>query len=759
MALTLEQAYKDALGQGFAESWLVEISNTGGSGTAAYIRIGTEEVGSGASAYHPLIQNRMSIRESIDLEKGKAKTGNITITCHDGTLANHSQKLSKEILNQGTRYYLNHTVTVKSKVGSIGSSDYLTIFTGRLKDVKLNNNHQVILTIASATPIDFIKIPQYQSGSGNYFPIFYGSGTPINSKVGTPGTGSSNTQFIQYSPAKVFPVEVDTLNNGRYNCLAHKAVTDGKLHYPLKDSFSSTGFPLFVPLDDIQNTSTNDYEGTVDSNKNILFTALDLHRAYLLRPIQDITATATKTVELPPSPNNEENFYDNDDNTFGTWKVTMDTLIAPVDQAVTDTETLTYNINDIEKDEHEIQECKLYIKWGVSDYSETPGTTLNANLKVSPTYGGLSNTVVINTESNNRTAAYESAIDLLSTGTFTNANGQIPDSLDIIFEAFGSVPADDTASPGTLQFNVYDFYLEITTKIVDDEGLATSNAVTSIKKLYTGSDGLTKSFDSGTVTNIVDMHRDLLSRFTGRGGSGETPDINTSNYSALSTARNSWTVQYWTSKEEEVMKLLDKTQFEGGFVFRFRTSNEKPQYIYIPNSTPSADHTIGLEDIRNYDLSMTPIDKLITKRIIKYQRNPINNKHLLEQTSEDTTNSVRTNYNIQTNENIDTNTLDILVGGIGAEDTGTGNRNDGFANYYREINGVPKLITNIEIINAQTSNASNYFYGMEVGDFCTFESSVVNNLPVFSGLSTTTVFIIIGIIRSPGSLKVTLREI
>ena len=765
MALTLEQAYKDALGQGFAESWLVEISNTGGSGTAAYIRLGTEEVNAGTNeVYHPFIQNRMSIRESIDLEKGKAKTGNISITCHDGTLANHSQKLSKEILNQGTRYYLNHTVTVKSKVGSIGNSDYLTIFTGRLKDVKLNSNHQVVLTIASATPIDFIKIPQYQSGSGNYFPVFYGEGTPIDSKVGTPGTGSSNTQFIQYSPAKVFPVEVDTLNNGRYNCLAHKAVTDGKLHYPLKDSFSSTGFPLFVPLDDIQNTSTNDYEGTTDSNRNVLFTALDLHRAYLLRPIQDISATATKTIvgdppTTDPSPNNTANFYDNSDSTFGTWKVTMDTLIAPVDQAATDTETLTYSINDIEKEEHTIQECKLHIKWGVSDYSETAGTALNANLVIKPTYGDASNTVTIATESSNRTPAYQSAIDLLSTGTFSNANGQIPDTLDIIFEAFGSVPADDSASPGTLQFNVYDFYLEITTKIVDDEGLATSNAVTSIKKLYTGADGLTKSFDSGTVTNIVDMHRDLLSRFTGRGGSGEPPDINTSNYSALSTARNSWTVQYWTSKEEEVMKLLDKAQFEGGFVFRFRTSNEKPQYIYIPDSTPSADHTIGLEDIRAYDLSMTPIDKLITKRIIKYQRSPINNKHLFEQTSEDTTNAVRTNYNILSNENIETNTLDILVGGIGAEDTGTGNRNDGFANYYKQINGEPKLITNIEIINAQTSNASNYFYGMEVGDFCTFKSSVINNLPVFSGFSTSTVFIVTGITRSPGSLKVTLREI
>ena len=55
MALTLQSNYRSALAQGFAESWLVQISNTGGSGTAAYIRLGTEEVGAGTNAvYHPL---------------------------------------------------------------------------------------------------------------------------------------------------------------------------------------------------------------------------------------------------------------------------------------------------------------------------------------------------------------------------------------------------------------------------------------------------------------------------------------------------------------------------------------------------------------------------------------------------------------------------------------------------------------------------------------------------------------------------------
>ena len=222
MALTLEQDYRDALGQGFSESWLVEISNEGGSGTAAYIRLGTEEVGSDASKYHALILNNMSLRESIDLEKGTAKTGNITITCHNGQLSNHSNaKLSQEILNQGTRYYLNNTVTVKSKVGSISSSNYLTIFTGRLKDVKLNSNHQVTLTIASATPIDFIKIPEYQSIAGNYFPIVYGN------YKNAPASNSGSQDFIDDdTDVAVFPVQVDTIKGDvGYNCLVHSSST------------------------------------------------------------------------------------------------------------------------------------------------------------------------------------------------------------------------------------------------------------------------------------------------------------------------------------------------------------------------------------------------------------------------------------------------------------------------------------------------------------------------------------------------------
>ena len=826
MPLTASTNYKNALTSTVKEEWIFELRNntyTDGSVNTQYVRLATSLVGSGATQYHSLITSIPSIRENINLVQSSSKVGNISVTCVNGQLSNHSNATLAEEIYGGTRKYINRDVVVQSRVGGYTN----TIYTGRLKSVTLQNQDVVTIEISARTPIDFLKIPEYTSLAGNFFPILYGEGTPIDSKVGTPGTGSSNTQFIQYSPAKCFPVMVDTLNNGKYNCLAHKAVTDGKLHYPLKDSFSSTGFPLFVPLDDVQDSSTNDYEGTVDSNKNILFTALDLHRAYLLRPVQDITPTHTKGL-----PTNTGNFYDNDDSTFSSWAVTLDQV-----SNSTTTETFKYEINDIEKDEHEIQECKLYIKWGITNYSETSGLTLNANLKVSPTYGGSSNTVVINTESNNRTAAYESAIDLLSTGTFTNANGQIPDSLDIIFEAFGSAPADESDSPGSLTFNVYDFYLEITTKITDTDNLANSSAVTGIKKLYTGADGLHKSWSSGAVTNVAEMHRDLMYRFAGittssvfqsngttanllaealdssetgvdvddgsvfsvndsiridneemlitsissntltvtRGQNGTSAAAHSDNasitrvpenFTTLNTARSGWTVFYYLHKQKDLLKVLEQTQKEGGFIFRFKASDGNPQYIYLVDS-PSTDHTISKSDIINTNISLSTFDSLITKRVLKHQRNPINNELLFEVECTDTTNNPRTDYNVQSDENVSSEELEILNGNIvntqegktiTSTNMGSGNKNDGYANYYNAIEGNPKLLIDTEIINPGSSGGSSYFYLMEVGDICAFDHTNMIVEPFgesFNGKK----FIVTSLTRSPGSLKVSLREI
>ena len=909
MPLSGNSNYNGALGASIKEEWIFELrNNTYSSGSAAteYIRLATAEVGSGNTKYHSFITSTPTIRESIDLVASTSKNGNISISCVNGTLDNHSNATLAAEIYGGTRRYINRDVVVKSRVGSgfvdsgynmgaldstltassgdtsfevpdtsvpaifsagvvikinneqmlitsvgytpsisvtinvqrgyngttiaahtsadvyVSSSYENTIYTGRLKAVSITNQDIVNIEISARTPIDFLKIPEYTSSAGNFFPILYGSGTPQTSKVGTPGTGSSNTRLMQYSPAKVFPVMVDSLSSDDYKCLAHREISggsaDGRLHYPIKDLFSSDGFPVFVPLNDAQNSTSNNYEGTVDTNRNVLSTKLDLDRAYLVRPVQNITTTTPN--ENPPNSTELAEFSDNDDSTSTTWS-----FEAPQGDG---TDSLKFKISDIPKEEHEIQECKLYVKWGASNHSENSGGSVVSSLRIKPTYSGSGNIVLIDSESGNRTAAYSSPIDLLSTGTFSNANGQIPDDVEIEFLITYNV-TDNNDDAGSVTIDAFDFYLEITTKITDTDNLANSSAVTGIKKLYTGADGLDKSFSSGAVTNVAEMHRDLIRRFAGitattvfqsngttanllaealdnsetgvdvddgsvfvvndairvdneemlitnissntltvtrgqNGTSAATHNDNAAiskvpeNFTALNTARANWTVFYYLHKQKELLKVLEQTQKEGGFIFRFKANDGTPQYIYLVDS-PSVNHTISKDDIKGTKISLTDFDSLITKRVIKYQKNPINDELLFEKTFTDTTNDPRGKYNVQSDENIATEDLEILNDAIGASNLnmGSGNKNDGYANYYNAIEGNPKILVETEIINPGDSGNS-HFYLMEVGDICEFNHNNQLVAPFgesFSGKK----FIVTSLTRSPGSLKVVLREI
>ena len=152
-------------------------------------------------------------------------------------------------------------------------------------------------------------------------------------------------------------------------------------------------------------------------------------------------------------------------------------------------------------------------------------------------------------------------------------------------------------------------------------------------------------------------------------------------------------------------------------------------------------------------VSITEFDNLTTKRIIKYDRNPINDELLFEDTFTDTTNNPRTNYNVQSDENVITEELEMLVSGIGSANgnMGGGNKNDGYANYYNAIQGVPKIIIETEIVNPS-------FYIIEVGDIVAMDHTNQIAAPFgesFNGKQ----FFVTSITRSIGSMKIQMREI
>ena len=685
--------------------------------------------------YHGFITNIPSIRESIDLEKSTSSVSNVTISCANGTLSNHSKTLAEEIYSSsGNRNYINHEVVIHSRINTKTNQ----IFQGRLKEVKLTNSDTVDLVIAVQDPIENISIPEYQSKSGNYYPILYGEATPATSTVSIP-------DFV--TDARVFPVQVDTLNNDVFNCLFHQAETsDARLHYPIKDTFNSTGYPMFVPLDDTSSNSTfDDYEGaTNDTDRNVMRTDLDLERSYKLRP---------QTVSNPSSVtgltiSNAENAYDSTGiGTVATFSFSSDA-----------TETLqgTYTITDLPKEVHEITELKFNFTHQVSAFQERDGD-LTITLRVLAYWNDLSSFQQVQytaTQSNTTTE-----LDLLNTSLFSSSLKTMPDKIEL-FISFANTPDDpgggtaDDLNTATLL--VKDIFLEVSAKITQPtasdataDKLSKNSAVTSVKKLYTGADGFDRSFSSGTASLIHDMHRDLLHRFA---GVTDTPD----GYSDLNSARANWFCFYYTNKQVELKKLLEKCQEEGGFIFRFRPSNATPQYIHIPDS-PSVVHTIDKNDITNISISITPFESLITKRIVKFDTNPITDKPIQEITCTDTTNNPRSTYNISSKENIKTHELEILRNKVGDANMG-GSKNNGFANYYNAIEGNPKLIIDTEIINPGSSGGSSYFYLMEVGDICAFNHNSQVVAPFgqsFNGKK----FILTSLTRKPGSLKVSLREI
>ena len=756
MALTADSSdYTSAIdSSSITENWIFELRNstyTDGSANTQYMRLALTESGSGATKYHSFITNKPTIRESINLEKGTSSVSNVTIEVNNGTLANFSKTVAEEIYkSSGSRNYINRDVIIKSEIGGYTQ----TIYTGRLKDVKMSGQDKVTLVIAVHNPItDDILFPLYQSKSGNYFPVIYDNlCTPETSTV-------SSAQHVD--SAFVVPLEVDTISNGKYNCLSHKALTDGRLHYPVKDTYNSDGYPLMCPLDDTQsNTSHDDYEGaTDDTNRNVMITDLDLDRKYLLRPqtVSDPSSVTGLTVANP------SNAYDSSGvSTSATLTFSSTATISPQAE---------WDITDIVREEHSLQSLSFTALYDIDNFNEPSGgsESLTVLFRLFVTFAGQTEQYhdIVSATANTGGSYTTVTQDLFNTSDYSNSVNQIPESVKLRV-SFIQVTGNGGGSgdTGTATVTLKDMYFTINTKIEDETDnssndvdvpqLANSTAVTNIKRLYTGSDGLTRSWDTGNaVATLVEMHRDLLYRFAGY-------TTAPTNYSDLNSARSSWRPRYWTHKSTKLKEALNRCAFEGGFVFRFRPATNIAHYIFIPNS-PTTQHYIRKQDITSLDISVTPFDKLVTKRIMKYYTNPINDKPLLEQTSEDTTNAPRTTYNIASAEKVETTELKILAGGLGATNMGSGNKNDGFANYYNAITGLPKLVISTEIINAGDSSedrddSGSSFYYMEVGDFVEFDNS--NKLvEPFGDAFNGKQFIVISLTRGIGSLKVTLREV
>lgn len=191
----------------------------------------------------------------------------------------------------------------------------------------------------------------------------------------------------------------------------------------------------------------------------------------------------------------------------------------------------------------------------------------------------------------------------------------------------------------------------------DEESIL--NALDQIKSVYIGNNGLTASYTggSGTVKRPHEAHRDLLARYT------DYDESSIDGFTSLDTSHNHWRIRFWETEPKSLEDVLNKLQYEGGFIFTHE--NGSGRYIHIKDGYGSSDinATLKRNDISNIKISHLPISGVITKRKIEYHRHPAGKGYLDE--VEITNPTVRSNYieisGSDSKEGIKTDKLDYLV--------------------------------------------------------------------------------------------------
>jgi len=653
--------------------------------------------------YHGAVLNKPSIRESIDLANATAKTSNISVTIPD--FKYQGSAISKELFG-GTNNYINQEVKVLSQIDADTPNQ---IGSFRLVDVSTDGN-KINLSLASHRPWDYITIPQAKTAKNNYFPVVYGNFTK--------NASTRDSQAFCSSKA-LYPCPVEQRSSSYLKGLQPQVLSgDARLHLYEEE------IDAFVPL----TKSDNTYRDTavVDGDGHSTIIENDLFRGFITKGF----------IEQGSSDNEFTNpaFAVDDQNTAET-----STDASKSFNTINGADSTDFSlVLDCPQIVGTISEAKIAVV-----YERI--TTLNSGTAVGLVY-------VRDLADNDLISGYNYSGGTNTTSGTSNdvtlvlSQGQLPTN-------YGAKIVNAVVSGTynlTVTLNISDARLKVKANLdFANNKEAAIQTLNGVKMLYCGADGLTESWSglSGAITEVHQAHRDLLIRFADM--TTDTP----TGWSDLDSAKDGWTIRWWTLDEIELKEVLDQMAYEGGFIFRFK-SDGTPQYIHIPNS-PSTDQTLSKHDIADMGVKATPFSELITKREISYEKHPAESRYLSTITTEDTTNNPRQKWGVKSKENIEDVKLDMLVGDVGDANPGNDNPNDSFAGYYNKIFGDIKLLISCAIVNP-------IYYSLEVGDVIEFdENNMFPETPLGYNSATwnNLQMMITSTNRTPGKLKITAREI
>ena len=592
--------------------------------------------------------------------------------------------------------YINREMRLLSK---INDDDAFQIGTFRLNDIKLQDE---VLTLQFNThrPFDDVQFPQEKTTSTNiYVPYVVGDYDENDSSFNSPAFCDTN----------LYPVPVHSVDEERIRTIMPRSYNSGSgsqinIHH---------GEDVFLPLQ-AQAGAATDATTTVE-NVNALETPTDRRAAGRVFALESRNRVGTNT-EF--------------DNTHLAFDRDIDTA-ASVSVVGTTNYAIAFTSIPERWATHRLFNIRIRHK-----YSQ------NATLNVF-VYEG--------------TTLYASAAITFTANTY-RADNVAPGTIKQLGKQWTIVYQKPTGSDGTLSVGSIKLDIDTAFDTSDQDEL---KKLGDIKYFYSGGNGLKDAWsDTAAMTEIHEVHRDLLVRYTDIGTA--TPE----GYSDLDSAKD-WRIRYWQLEQKPLSSVLERLQYEGGFIFRYKY-NGSPQYIYVEDSYSSTDVTFSKDDINNVQLEVTKLSDLMTKQEISYRKHPADSRYITTVVSSN--DSKRNRYNIGSNENRQSVNLDMYVGTTTSNNdipaSPSSNPNDDFYSYYDYISGDVKLLITFDIVNpakwVTTNDTSNPLEPLEVGSIIDFnndnmfpETPFGINSSSWSGIK----FIITDFTREIGKVKIKARQI
>ena len=642
--------------------------------------------------YVGCILNKPTIRESISLENSTAKTSNVSLTIAN-FISETGYQFSRQLFG-GSNKYINRSVKIYIQPNNkYDLDDCLLVYTGRLTSLS-HTTDKINLTIVAQRVWDNVLIPNQDDRTTNniYKPVVYGD------YVDNTTEGASNDVYGTYV---AHPIKYCTEIDREQYYLTGQG-SDGTKGALFWDKY----LQKFSAIDDSSATV-----GTILGERSLKFPISSVKSNHFFLDSNRVS---------PQSPASDASWV-NTDNIFTSSSYAY--LPVSTQSSGTTTKYLYLNCPNID--------------------GEATQLSFVISTRCNKTVGGSSSVILQIYYENDATqlgyksySSNESAVITADFATeYGNQSKKMPDYVTIKISFTG------VHSAVTEAFLVYEARFETEYSYPDDATRKLDNKAQDF--LYSGGDGQVSTTDSSAITEVHEAYLDILRRYTSYSG---TP----TNYSSGTDLNGTkdWKIRYWILEPTPLIKVLEKLQYEGGFIGRFDGQNVF-KMIYIPDS-PSATATLDKNDISDINISLTNFASLTTKMEIEYQKHPAENRYIATATS--TNSTTRTNYNIQSAENIKNVKLDAYVSPtINTAPSGTSSKNDCFYRYYDHILGQPRLIVDFSIVNPA-------HMGLDVGDIIAYSDGEF--IPFAGAVGWDDYkFMITDTSRSVGKLKIRAREV